>query len=161
MPNETDPVSVAQTGAPVSAAKPGLSRARVFELGRFLLVGGFSTLLYFAVYTAIVVAGLPYGLGVVGGWAAGVTFGFVMHHRFTFRTGATRTAGLRGWLLLQAGVQLVNFLGLGVLIHAFGVPAILAQLVLLPLIPLTTYFLSRRFIFLVSSPDEPDPGGPD
>ena len=125
-----------------------MRRSRVFELIRFCIVGGFSTILYFLVYSALVLVGLPYGLATLGGWGTSVVFGFVLHHRFTFRTGQTDATGFWRWLGLQAVVFLVNFAGLSLLVRGFGLGRITAQLVLLPLIPLLTFFLSRRFIFV-------------
>lgn len=81
-----------------------------------------------------------------------VLWGFALHHRYTFRTGhsggPTGDAGIWRWIALQASVMLLNFLGLLALIDGAGVPAVLAQLILLPFIPLLTFVLSRRYVFV-------------
>jgi putative flippase GtrA len=127
-------------------------RGRLLELIRFCIVGGLSTILYFGVYSVLVLLGLSFGLATLGGWGTSVAFGFVMHHRFTFRTGQTGATGFWRWLGLQTVVLLVNFAGLSLLVRGVGLGRITAQLGLLPLIPLLTFFLSRRFIFVGESP---------
>ena len=132
-------------------------RARVFELIRFAAVGGTSTVIFFGVYSVAVLQGVPYGLAQLLGWLVSVGFGFVMHHRFTFRTGHSGGLGGGGgfgkWIALQGFVMALNFVGLSVLVHGVGVSRILSQLLLLPFIPLLTYLLSRRFIFTPQPPE--------
>lgn len=133
------------------------ARARLLELLRFAAVGATSTLIYFAVYSLAVLQGLPYGVAQLLAWLLSVGFGFVMHHRFTFRTGHggfTGDGGFWRWMGLQGFVMLLNFGGLTALVHGVGLSRIAAQLVLLPFIPLLTYVLSRRFIF---KPQPTDP----
>ena len=51
------------------------------------------------------------------------------------------------WLALQGTVIGFDIALLAVLVHAVGLDRILAQVVLLPLIPLLTFLLSRRLVF--------------
>jgi putative flippase GtrA len=138
--------------APAAPATPPDRRTRFFELVRFGLVGGFSTVLYFAVYSGLSLAGAPLGVASLGGFAVSISFGFVLHHRFTFKTGATNDrVGFVRWVILQASVLLLNLGALSLLVHQAGLDRIVAQLILLPLIPLLTFFLSRRLVFKPAS----------
>lgn len=126
-------------------------RHRLFELIRFGMVGGFSTVLYFAVYSGLTLIDAPLVLASAGGFAVSITFGFVLHHRFTFRTGSTGPQGFGRWALLQGSVLALNVGALSVLVHVAKLDRIVAQLILLPMIPLLTFFLSRRLVFTPSS----------
>jgi putative flippase GtrA len=134
-------------------------RERFFEFVRFCIVGASSTLIYFGVYSGLVSIGVPYGLGTIGGWLASAGSGFLLHHHFTFKTDADQRSGPLRWLMLQGSVLLVNFIGLTVLVHQVGTSRIIAQLILLPFIPLATYVLSRRFVFAQPVPTPTAPNG--
>ena len=120
---------------------------RLREGLRFGVVGASSTILYFAAYSAGVLLGVPFALAAVVAFLASAAFGYMLHHRWTFRTNAASTAGLAQWLTLQGMVLLLNVLALWALIHQAGLNRLVAQGVLLPLIPLLTYALSRRHVF--------------
>lgn len=139
-----------------STSNAGGGRERLAELVRFALVGGSSTVLFMAIYTVLILVHVPYGLAQFVGWAVSLLWGFALHHRFTFRTGHSgipqRGAGLWRWIAVQVLVMAINLLGLTLLISGLSVPKLIAQAVLLPLIPLTSYGLSRRFVFRPSAP---------
>jgi putative flippase GtrA len=123
------------------------SRERVAELVRFALVGGSSTLIYLGVYTAGIVMGLGFALAAVVAFVFSAASGFVLHHRFTFRTDNPTAGGMVRWLALQGTALVINIALLALLVHGAGLNRIVAQIVLLPLIPLLTYVMSRRFVF--------------
>jgi putative flippase GtrA len=124
------------------------SRVRVAQLARFLTVGLSSTLLYFAVYSGAILLGLGFGLAAVLGFGVSAVYGYFVHERWTFRTNAASRAGLSRWLGLQGGLIVSNVAALWVLVHQAGMQRIVAQLVILPLIPLLSYVLSRRLVYL-------------
>jgi putative flippase GtrA len=127
-------------------------RTRIREFVRFLLVGGTSTLLYFGVYAGLVTAGVRYALAASAAFAVSVLTGFLLHDRWTFKTKSASAHGLAKWLALQLTVFGLNLLALTGLVHGAHLHRVLAQLVLLPMIPLTTYFVGRRFVFVSRSP---------
>lgn len=122
-------------------------RPRLLELVRFGAVGASSTLLYLAIYGAAVWAGVPFVLAALAAFALSALSGYLLHDRWTFRTHAASRAGLARWLALQGTVMGANILALWALVVLAGSERFLAQVVLLPLIPLTTYVLSRRRVF--------------
>jgi putative flippase GtrA len=117
------------------------------EFVRFGAVGASSTLLYLAIYTGAILLGLPFGAAAVAGFALSGVYGYTMHDRWTFRTNAPSRGGLARWLILQGSVLALNVLALWLLVRQAGVERILAQALLLPLIPCATYLLSRRRVF--------------
>lgn len=120
---------------------------RACEILRFGAVGASSTLLYLAVYAVIVLAGVPFVLASVAAFFPVAVYGYVMHDRWTFRTRAASRGGLARWFLLQGTVGGLNTLALWGLVVLAGIDRLIAQLILLPLLPMTTYLLSRRRVF--------------
>lgn len=120
---------------------------RLAELVRFGLVGASSTILYFAVYVALSLLGAPYVAASILAFLASGLSGYVLHRSFTFKTGGGDRRALVSWLLLQASLLAINLVLLSALIHGAGLDGIVAQLVALPVVPLASYFISRRRIF--------------
>ncbi|MEA2371231.1 MAG: hypothetical protein QOH12_1625 [Solirubrobacteraceae bacterium] len=118
-----------------------------FEFVRFGAVGASSTVLYLAAYAGALTLGAPFGLAAVGAFVLSGVYGYTMHDRWTFRTRAASRAGLARWLILQVSVLGLNLLALWGLVRQLGVDRLVAQVVILPLIPCATYLLSRRRIF--------------
>ena len=122
-------------------------RERVTELIRFGLVGGLSTLVYLGFYAAIIGVGGGFVLAALTAFAISATLGFVLHHRFTFRLDDPTANGMARWLLLQGTVVGVNVALLALLVHGANLNRIVAQVILLPVIPLLTFIASRQLVF--------------
>jgi putative flippase GtrA len=120
---------------------------RVMELIRYGSVGLFNNGLYFAIYSGIIVAGGPYWAAAVVGVFISALSGYWLHEHFSFQGGNPSWRGLGMWLGAQSGATVLNLALLTVLIHGLHIEEILAQLMLLPVIPAATYFLGRRWIF--------------
>lgn len=132
---------------PARGRGPGAGRARVLEIARFGAVGALSTLTYLAVYGAALLAGVAFVLAAVAGFAVSALCGYLLHDRWTFRTRTPTRAGLARWLLLQGTVLALNIGALAALVTQVGLQRFVAQAILLPLLPPTTYLLSRRHVF--------------
>jgi putative flippase GtrA len=117
------------------------------ELVRFGAVGASSTVLYLAVYSCAILTRVPFGLAACAAFSVSGIYGYLMHDRWTFRTNAPTRRGLARWLILQGCVLGLNLLALWALVRQAGVERLLAQVILLPLIPIVTYLLSRRRVF--------------
>ncbi len=126
---------------------PRSGHHRVFELIRFGAVGASTTVLYLALYTGAVLAGLPFVPASVTGFVPAVVYGYVVHDRWTFRTRTPTRGGLARWLLLQGAVLGFNTVALWALVVPVGVDRLVAQVILVPLLPPITYLLSRRRVF--------------
>jgi len=132
------------------AADPPHRRAglhRLLELVRFGAVGASSALLYLAIYTGAVLAGVPFLPASVLGFLPAVVSGYLLHDRWTFRTNTPTRSGLARWLLLQGTVLALNTVALWTLVVPVGLNKLLAQVLVLPLLPPATYLLSRRRVF--------------
>jgi putative flippase GtrA len=123
------------------------TRGRLAELIRFCMVGTLSTVIYLGVYSGLIWIAAGYALAALSAFAASTTVGFFLHHRFTFRTRAPTTRGMARWLVVQGTVISIDIALLAALVHGAGFGRILAQIVLLPIIPLVTFVASRRLVF--------------
>jgi len=121
--------------------------SRVLEFVRFGAVGASSTVLYLAVYGGALLLGVPFILAALAAFVLSAVCGYLLHHRWTFRTNAPTRGGLARWLILQGTVLGCNLLALWALVVQAGIGRLLAQVMLLPLLPLATYLLSRRRVF--------------
>lgn len=125
----------------------GSLRERVTELIRFGMVGAFSTLVYLGLYAAIIGVGGGFVLAALTAFVLSATIGFVGHHRFTFRADVPAASGMARWLALQSMVVGVNIALLAVLVHGADLNRIVAQVILLPVIPLLTFVASKQLVF--------------
>jgi len=114
---------------------------------RFGAVGASSTLVYLTAYAGVVLAGAPFVVAALAAFLLSAGLGYLVHDRWTFRTRAASPGGLVRWLLLQGTVLALNLLALWALVVQAGLDRLVAQVILLPLLPLTSYLLSRRCVF--------------
>jgi putative flippase GtrA len=120
---------------------------RFRELARFGLVGGFNAATYFGGYTAGVLIGVPYLLSALIAFALSASLGYWLHEHWTFRGRTPTVRGWLSWLLAQGGATGLNLVLLAVLVDGFEADKILAQAVLLPVTPVVTYVVGRRWVF--------------
>ncbi|MEA2186990.1 MAG: hypothetical protein QOK16_2001 [Solirubrobacteraceae bacterium] len=120
---------------------------RLLEFARFGAVGASSTILYLALYGGGILVGLPFALAALAAFVLSAVWGYLLHDRWTFRTKDPTRGGLTRWLILQGAVMGLNILALWALVSQLHIDRFLAQVILLPLLPLTTYLLSRRRVF--------------
>lgn len=111
---------------------------------RFLLVGGVNTAASYAVYAALLFAGLPYALANLGGLVFGILFSFRTHSALVFRQmGARRFPRyLASWAVLYG----VNVLLIGGLMR-LGLDAYSAGAVAIPPMALLSYLVQKQFVF--------------
>lgn len=122
-------------------------RERFHELARFGLVGGFNAATYFGGYTALVVVGVPYLLAALIAFLVSASLGYWLHEHWTFKGATPTVRGWLSWLAAQGGATGLNLALLALLVDGFDVDSILAQAVLMPVTPIATYFVGRRFVF--------------
>jgi putative flippase GtrA len=117
------------------------------ELVRFGLVGGFNAATYFGGYTALVLLGVPYLLAAFIAFVVSASIGYWLHEHWTFKGATPTVRGWLSWLAAQGGATGLNLLLLALLVDGFGLDSILAQAVLLPVTPVVTYLVGRRWVF--------------
>jgi putative flippase GtrA len=120
---------------------------RLRELARFGLVGGFNAATYFGGYTAGVLIGVPYLLSALVAFFLSASLGYWLHEHWTFKGATPTVRGWLRWLAAQGAATGLNLVLLAVLVDGFGVDKILAQAVLLPVTPVVTYVVGRRYVF--------------
>lgn len=120
---------------------------RLRELVRFGLVGGFNAATYFGLYSAGVLAGVPYLLSAVVAFVLSASLGYWLHEHWTFKGRQPSLRGWVAWLAAQGGATGLNLGLLAIAVDVLGADAILAQLVLLPVSPAATYVIGRRWVF--------------
>jgi len=111
---------------------------------RFLMVGLLNTAFGYAVFALCVMMGAGPALAALVSTIAGIAFNFVSTGRFVF--GYRGCRALPGFIGVYVGVYLINVAGLAFLINA-GATALLAQLLLLPLLVVTSFVGMNRFVF--------------
>ena len=138
--------------APLSRARHGAAHLvthphRLLELVRFGAVGAFNAGTYFGLYSAGVLAGVPYLAAAVVAFVLSASVGYWLHEHWTFRGRSPSLRGLMMWIGTQAAGTGANLVLLFALVDGLGMGEILAQLVLLPVTPLATYAVGRRYVF--------------
>ncbi len=119
---------------------------------RFVLIGVVNTAVGYGLYVAFVLLAFHPQVALALQFALGVLWNYTMHARFVF---ASKGFGkLPAYIAVYVGVYVFNAVGLDALM-ALGVGAILAQLLLLPVVVLVTFIvLSLVFGHGASSQDE-------
>lgn len=120
---------------------------RFRELARFGLVGGFNAATYFGGYTALVLLGVPYLLAALASFLVSASLGYWLHEHWTFKGATPTVRGWISWLAAQGGATLLNLALLALLVDGAGLDSIVAQAVLMPVTPVATYVIGRRWVF--------------
>jgi putative flippase GtrA len=124
-----------------------VNRAHVLELVRFGVVGLFNAGTYFGLYAVWVLLGVPFALAALIAFTISASIGYWLHEHWTFGGGSPTVTGLGKWLTAQ-GLSMGSNVGLlAIGVAALSADPIIAQLVLLPVMPLATYLVGRRWVF--------------
>ena len=120
---------------------------RVREISRYGAVGLVNVATYLALYSALVLAGVPYVLAAVLAFPLPVALGYWLHEHWTFERGRPTGRGLAGFLAIQVAALAIGVVALVVLVDGLGMAAIPARVVTMALGPALTYVASRLWIF--------------
>ncbi|MGZ5412324.1 MAG: GtrA family protein [Solirubrobacterales bacterium] len=129
-----------------------LAREEAIRLARFAVVGASNGVVTFALYTLLVEVGAGYLLAATLGYAAGILNGYTWNRTWTFEAGSFHLPEFSRYVVVQGGGLLANLLALGVLVEALGVGKVVAELIALVPIVLTTFFINRRWTFRAKAP---------
>ncbi len=105
---------------------------------RFVLIGALNTAVGYGLYVAFVLLSLHPQVALALQFAIGVVWNYTMHARFVFESKGY--GKLLAYSAVYVGVYVFNAIGLDALM-TLGFGAILAQLILLPVVVLTTFIL--------------------
>lgn len=120
---------------------------RFKELLRFALVGGFNAGTYFGLFSVGVLVGVPFLLASAIAFVLSASLGYWLHEHWTFKGRSPSWSGLAAWIAAQGAGILLNMGLLALLVHAFDLGPIVAQLILMPVPPVATYLIGRRWVF--------------
>jgi putative flippase GtrA len=121
--------------------------AELGRLLRFCLVGALNTLLTLATFVALTRSGMPAPWASAVAFGAGALNGYLLNGRWTFRgcsRGATTMARYVAVQGLGAGLSAA---GIALVSSDLAVRHLLAEALVLPVVTVTTYTLSRRLVF--------------
>ncbi|MAZ05609.1 MAG: polysaccharide synthesis protein GtrA [Halomonas sp.] len=125
---------------------PDLMTNRSGRLPRFLLAGGFATLLHWLIMLVLI----RFGVGAVSATSIGATMGllanYALQHRYAFCSALPHRVAFPRYLTgagLGWGLNLLSFS----LLMAAGTTVALSQLVATGLVAFANYLFAKRFVF--------------
>jgi putative flippase GtrA len=122
---------------------------------KFSLVGVGNTLTSYAVYAALVTAGLPYLLSAGIAFLAGAALGYSLNRRWTFRApGSMRSRAT--YLAIQALVLAESLMLLWLVVDRLHAPTLAGQAIVLPLVAITGFAANSRWTFRRSAGSDRD-----
>lgn len=113
----------------------------------FLAIGALNTLVGYLLFGAFIFVGWDQSTAVAGATGLGILFNFQSIGRLVFQNGRLNL------LPRFIGVYTLHFfsnIGLLALLTRNGVPTLLAEALILPILSVISFFLMRRFVFLPS-----------
>ncbi|HVP03132.1 MAG TPA: GtrA family protein [Solirubrobacteraceae bacterium] len=127
---------------------PELLRApELRRFARFLLVGVSNTLIAIVLYGLLVSLALDPVLASAAGFLAGALNGYRLNRSWTFR-GASGGAETAARYVVVQGIGLaLNAAGIWFTVRHAGLPRMAGEAVILPAVTVTTFLLSRRWVF--------------
>ncbi len=118
------------------------------QIVRFLIVGGFTTLLNYAIFAALFFLGLNYLVASATGYVTGFLIGFILFRQFTFRSESSWKKQLPMQVVVYGISLLLNLGTLWVLAEAIGLSPLLANLAAIG-VSTVTNFLGMKFLVFV------------
>jgi putative flippase GtrA len=128
----------------------GIEMQRTKELMRYGIVGALNAATYLALYTALVLVGVPYVVAAIVGFPLPVALGYWLHERWTFARNEPTLRRLGSFLMLQILAFGGGLLLLVLLVSGLGVNPIVARVIATPISPLLVYVVGRALIFAES-----------
>lgn len=120
--------------------------AEARRLVRFAVVGLASTALYFAMLLALAGTGLPVWLLTTACYAASMVFNYLAQARYTFRARAGSWSGVIRYAVMHAAAMVFNAAAMTGLTGQ-GWPLLAAQVPVTGILTLSTFLLSRYWVF--------------
>jgi putative flippase GtrA len=126
-----------------SLSKWGLSPS----LLKFLVVGVTTTVGGYAFYAVSIVLGVNYAVALTLEYVVGITYGFLMNKRWTFKDQGE--SGQQAWryVALYALIYVLNITLLMLLVERWALSPYRAQILLLGFLTLLSFVVQRRWIF--------------
>jgi putative flippase GtrA len=128
---------------------------------RYLLVGGCTSALYYGLFALGWLAlgtHLPYLVVTVLAHVITAVLVYPLYRTFVFRSTAHWLRGFVRFYVVFASGLVVSFVGLPLLVEVAGVPVLLAQALLIVLLPVLSYLAHRFWTFRPKHAEGDQPG---
>jgi putative flippase GtrA len=122
-------------------------RSELGRLLRFALVGVTNTLLTLASFAVLVRLGVPAPPASAAGFAVGAANGYRLNRAWTFRTTRGGAGTVARYVAVQALGAALSAGGVALVTSDLAVRRLGAECLVLPIVTLVTYVLSRRVVF--------------
>ncbi len=119
----------------------------LLRLVRFVVVGVTNTAINMAVYASLLALDVSYVAASVAASAVAISIAYFLNRRFTFRVAEHSSSLVIRFFSVQIGAAIANVVLLALLIERAGMDPLLAQVVIVPPIVLTTFALNRLVVF--------------
>lgn len=117
------------------------------QFARFLLVGGFTTLLNYAIFASLYFFGVNYVAASAIGYATGFFIGFVLFKKFAFKSTAQWQSEITKQVPVYGVSLLLNLSTLYALVHFFAVYPLLANVAAIGISTITNFLGMKLLVF--------------
>lgn len=142
-PRSAAPIRARPAALPADRGTPSLPAQMV----RFAIVGVSNTVLSWVLFALAVHVGIWYPAASAGAFAAGAVNGYTLNRLWTFRAGKFRADRFARYVVVQLLGLGINELVLILLVEDGHVGRLLAQIVALFCVSVSTFFLNRQWAF--------------
>jgi putative flippase GtrA len=126
----------------------------LFQMGRFLVVGGIATALQYAIlFTLAGYVGVRPLLASSIGFVASACANYTLNRRFTFRSDVNYFTGLERFFIIAGGGLALNAIVMAVGTTIVGLHYVAAQLLATAVVLLWNFQMNRVWTFSIGSPD--------
>lgn len=117
------------------------------QIKRFIISGGFATLLHFFVMGLLIYLGMDAVWATSIGAASGAAFNYVLQYYYTFVSDRKHLQSLAAYLIAAGLAWLTNLLVFALLHTILGAGVILSQLVATSIMTLQNYLVYKKLVF--------------
>lgn len=121
------------------------------EIGRYLICGVMTTAINVASYTLFLKIALHYSIATSLAWVCAVIFAYITNRRFVFRSKTKEkkevVRELSAFFLSRVSTWVMEMVGLMLLIEGVGVGELLSKYIMVVLVIIMNYVLSKVFVF--------------
>ncbi|WP_457619050.1 GtrA family protein [Lutibacter sp.] len=114
---------------------------------KFVIVGGINTGITYAIYVALIYIGLHYSIALSLLYIIGIVSGYFMNRYWTF---ASHKQCHRSFIKYSSSyviIYFINLLLLALLVNNGLMEAVLAQLVILVITTIISFFIQKKWVF--------------
>jgi putative flippase GtrA len=117
------------------------------QLVRYHIVGLINTAATYALYAALVLAGVPHAWALVADYAAGIALGFWLNRRYTFEHRAPWQPALAKLIAMYVPLLALNEVLLYLLVDVGHADKLLAQLFALLVVAVLSFLAQKMIVF--------------